>query len=143
MLELVWISLACAAIAMGAGMLWFGPLFSQPWTTAMGWSGLSDDERKERAKAAGPGYLVTAIGAIIGALVLWVIFDASYTDFARLGKAGWGLALGLLVWIGFYLPATAMTTFFETRNWRLWQIDAGYRFVVFGLWGLTVGLLHV
>lgn len=143
MLELIWIALACAATAMVLGMLWWGALFGKPWMAAMGWEDLSEAELEEKKKAGGPGYAISIVGAIIGGLALWFIFDQSASAWQQFTKPGYGLMLGLLVAIGLYLPATAVTLFFESRNWTLWKIDAGYRLIVFGLWGLWVGLLHV
>lgn len=135
--------LACIVTTMALGFLWWGLLFTKPWMKAMGWDGLSKEELKEKGGSGGPGYAMSMLGAAVGGLALWFIFDRSPAGWEDFGKAGWGVILGLLVGIAFYVPATATTIFFEDRNRVLWGIDISYRLVVFALWGLWVGLLHV
>jgi hypothetical protein len=142
-LELVWIVLACVATAMALGMAWYGFLFTKPWMKAMGWDTLTEQELKEKGKTGGPGYLISMIGAALGGLALWFIFDRSPPGWETFGKPAYGALLGLLFWGAIYVPTTATTVFFESRNWTLWGIDISFRGTVFVLWGLWVGLLHV
>jgi Protein of unknown function (DUF1761) len=122
-----------ALIEMGLGFVWYGPFFAKPWMALQGWT-------EERMRGPGPNpviYVVPFIGALVTAYVLAVVIGA--TQMATL--AG-GAGLGLLVAIGFVLPAFASNYTFSSRPSKLYLIDAGYFVVAWVLIGALLGLWH-
>lgn len=127
---------------MVLGMLWYGPLFGQPWLKAMGWGDLSEAEMKEKQAQAMPGYLTSMASAVAATGLVWMVlvsWDALEQLDALAGLAA-GALFGVVGWAAFYVPGTITARFFEDQTWTLWAIGAGYWGVLATLWGLYVGL---
>ena len=122
--HLNWLAVLVAAIAYFAiGALWYAPpLFGRIWADA---GGLSMPERGERPSAA--IYVTPLIGSILSAIALGVLARATGSD-----SLAEGIALGLVVAIGFAVPIAFVTAQFESQKPRpmTWgAINAGYHVV--------------
>jgi len=113
------------------GFLWYGPLFSKPWSKHTGWT-------NEKVKTISGGrmatsYILTFLAAVAQAIVLTVIGRS-------LGITLWsdGLWLGLLAGIGFIALGFGTSFLFEHRPIGLWLIVAGYEVVYLAGAGVLV-----
>jgi hypothetical protein len=122
--DLNWLAVIVAAIAYFAiGALWYAPpVFGRVWADAGGFS------LPERGQGPSAGIYVTPlIGSVLSAIVLGMLTKATGTDsFAE------GLALGIVVAVGFAIPIALVTAQFETQKPRAmtWgAVNAGYHVV--------------
>jgi hypothetical protein len=106
------------------GGLWYGPLFGQAWLDAVG-KGKDDIQPS-------PGPFIISLGASL--------VTATVLSFLRLGlgveSVAGGALLGALCSLGFTATAMASDNAFCGWGWRLYAIQAGYRFtytVVMGI----------
>lgn len=110
-----------AAVAfMILGMAWYSPmLFGKLWMNAMG---KTEDEMKN--VNPGMSYMAMTVLSLFMAYVLaYVLYLASATDFSK------AVVTGFWVWLGFIIPVSATTVFFEGRSLRLFILNAGYYLV--------------
>jgi hypothetical protein len=122
--DLNWLAVAVAAIAyfaIGAG--WYAPpVFGRIWMEA---GGLPMPERGSRPSAA--IYVTPLVGSILSAGALGLLGSVTGTDsFAE------GIALGLVVAIGFAVPIALVTAQFESQKPKpmVWgAVNAGYHVV--------------
>jgi hypothetical protein len=118
------LAVVVAAIAYFAiGALWYAPpVFGRIWGDA---GGFALPERGERPSAA--IYVTPLIGSILSAVALGLLAATTDTDsFIE------GIALGLVVAIGFALPISLVTAQFETQKPKpmVWgAVNAGYHVV--------------
>ena len=118
---------AAVVVNIIAGMVWYSPLFfGKPWSQLRGFS-------KENPPNARCGYGVSMVGAAVTALALLMFFRL-----AAVGGVGGAVALSLMAWIGFVLPAKSLDASWGGQSWKLLAIDAGYLLVEFIAIGLTV-----
>jgi hypothetical protein len=122
--ELNWLAVLVAAIAYFAiGAIWYAPpVFGRVWADAGGFA------LPERGEGPGAGIYVTPlIGSVLSAIALGMIAMATGTDtFAE------GIALGVIVAIGFAVPISLVTAQFETQKPKpmVWgAVNAGYHVV--------------
>jgi len=123
--------LAIAIIQMGLGFLWYGPLFSKPWMALQGWT----KERMQQEEVNPVIYLVPFFGALVSAYALALLINAT-----QMGTLFGGIHLGLLVGLGFIVPAFASNYLFSSRPLKLFLIDAGYYLVSPVIAGAILGL---
>lgn len=122
--ELNWLTVVVAALAYFAiGAVWYArPVFGKVWSDAGGFP------LPERGEGPGPGIFVTPlVGSLVSAIALGAIAQATRTDtFAE------GIALGLIVAVGFAIPVSLVTAQFETQKPKpmVWgAVNAGYHAV--------------
>lgn len=114
-----------AILHMIIGMLWYSPaLFGRAWAGFMGFDLTDKAAWKEKQAAAKPAYILSFIGALITALALKLIFQA--TLISHIGPA---LLVGILLWLGFTGPMMLNTTLFSEKPVKLWMIDSFYYLV--------------
>lgn len=111
-----WVAVIVAAVVpMALGAAWYAQaLFGRQWMRAAG-------RTQEDVTAARRGYLVAALAALAMSYVL-----ARLVDYAGATSVGDGLALGVLVWVGFVLTTAAVNGVFAARPLALFAIDGGY-----------------
>jgi uncharacterized protein DUF1761 len=127
--DLNWLAMAVAALAYFAlGAIWYAPpVLGKAWMAASGTTmgGPSSNGSGGDRGGAGPGlYAVPLVGAILAAVAIGLLAAATETD-----TATEGLALGLVIGVGFAVPVAFVTAAFETKKPRpmLWgAINAGY-----------------
>lgn len=122
--ELNWLAVVVAAIAYFAiGAIWYArPVFGTIWGDAGGFP------LPERGEGPGAAIFVTPlIGSVLAAIALAMIAKATDTDtFVE------GIALGLIVAIGFAVSISLVTAQFESQKPKplVWgAVNAGYHAV--------------
>ena len=127
---MLWTLTAIAAaviVNIAVGMVWYSPLFfGKPWAQLKGFS-------KEHPPNARCGYVVSMVGAAVTAVALLLFFRL-----AAVGGVGGAVALSIMAWIGFVLPAKGIDASWGGQSWKLLAIDTGYLLVEFIAIGLTV-----
>jgi Protein of unknown function (DUF1761) len=122
--DLNWLAVIVAAIAYFAiGALWYAPpVFGRIWADA---GGFALPEAGQRPSAA--IYVTPLIGSILSAIALGMLAKATGTDsFAE------GIALGLIVAVGFAIPIALVTAQFESQKPKpmVWgAVNGGYHVV--------------
>ena len=122
--DLNWLAVLVAAIAYFAiGAAWYAPpVFGKIWMEA---GGMVMPERDSRPGAA--IYVTPLIGSVLSAVALGLLAAVTGTD-----SMVEGIALGLVVAIGFALPISLVTAQFETQKPKpmVWgAVNAGYHVV--------------
>ena len=118
--DINWLAVVVAAVVnMVVGFLWYSKmLFAKDWSKATG-------KKMEDMSGGGMGYLFTTLGALIQA---WVL--AHFVRYAGSDTFWQGLVTAFWLWLAFVAVVMATNYMFESRPWRLWQINAGYFLVV-------------
>ena len=122
--DLNWLAVLVAALAYFAiGALWYAPpLFGKAWMAA---GGMTPPEAGSRPSPA--IYLTPLVGSVLSAVALGMLAKATDTDSLQRG-----IALGLVVAIGFAAPIIFVTAQFESQKPKpmVWgAITAGYHVV--------------
>jgi hypothetical protein len=123
--------LVSALVLWLLGAAWYSPvLFAKPWMATLG-----IDKNAANRKTMIPGMIASFIGDLILSFVL-----AHVLGWAGVSTVGWGVFVGVLVWLGFFVAPALPQAIYENRPFRLFAINAGYWLV-----GLIVvgGLLAV
>lgn len=111
------------------GFVWY-TAFSAVWTDAMGWS---EDEMAQEGSSI--GYLITTVASLVAVISLALLLN--WTD-----ASTWqdGLAVGILVGIGFVATTAVQAVPFEGRAWSVYAINAGYNIVALAGIGVLLAL---
>ncbi|MBI4117555.1 MAG: DUF1761 domain-containing protein [Parcubacteria group bacterium] len=136
-----WAILLCGITSIILGSLWYGPLFGKPWSKMMGYKIDPPEAMKEMQKKAMPGYLGSFVGALFMASVLTysLVFASTYL---RISGISAGLQTGFWNWLGFIVPVTVGSVFWEARPWKLWFINAGYWLVLLLVMGMILASIR-
>ena len=130
--DLNWLAVIVASvIGYALGAVWYMAL-AKPW---MAGTGLTREIVASRKQATLRAYAISAIGAFIATLALAILVQLTGTT-----DAGGGLALGLLVGIGFIAVNHAVHDSFEFRPMKLYLINTGYPVLQLALAGLILGI---
>ena len=132
-----WAVLVSAAVTMGLGYAWYGPIFGKQWVALMGWS-KADMEAKMK-EGMGPKYLLQAAGALVMAFVLSHSLVFASTFLHETGVSA-GLQSGFWNWLGFIVPVSLGTVLWDGKPWKLWFINAGYYLVALLVMGVILAL---
>ncbi len=125
-----------AALAVGVanmviGFLWYGPIFSKKWMKEVGLT------EQEIGNGPGIGYFYTFLAALLmGAVTSALVNMLNVTDALH------GVALGLLIGVGYVGTAFLTTYIFSKRSWSLYAIDAGYQILTITVAGLLATLIR-
>jgi hypothetical protein len=122
--DLNWLAVLVAAIAYFAiGAAWYAPpVFGRVWGEAGGFALPEPGTRPSPAI-----YFTPLIGSVLSAVALGLLAAATGTD-----SMMEGIALGLVVAIGFALPISLVTAQFESQKPKpmVWgAVNAGYHIV--------------
>ncbi len=133
-----YIAIIVAAIASYVlGFLWHGPLFGKQW---MMLSGMTPEKMNE-AKAK--GMTKTFIAAFLTTLLMSYVIANIY-DFASSYYNLYGYQMGLMVafwsWLGFIVPVTLNTVFWENRTWKLWLFNVSFELVSIALMAVIIAV---
>lgn len=131
-----WAVLVSAILAMVAGGVWYGSLFSRKWMEIVGVKPEDVEARKKMQQSAGPLY---AVQFLLTLFQVWVL--AYYIQ-------GWkdvsGLSHALMIWAAFVMPTVAGSAMWNNDPkkvaWGRFLIQAGYQLVIFALFGLVLGM---
>jgi len=128
-----WAIIAAVAVNMIVGAIWYSPaLFAKEW------SKLAGRKMEDMRKNAGPGYAITALGALIQAYILahFVAYTAYfYPSYSNIRV---GLTTGLFLWIAFVAVTQGVNTVFAGTRKKLWAINTGYFLVVLLINGIIL-----
>jgi hypothetical protein len=122
--DLNWLAVLVAAIAYFAiGAAWYAPpVFGKAWAAAGGFALPEPGTRPSSAI-----YVTPLVGSVLSAIALGMLASATKTNsFLE------GIALGLVVAIGFAVPISLVTAQFETTKPKpmVWgAVNAGYHVV--------------
>lgn len=112
--------LVAAVVNMVVGFVWYSKaLFGKDW------SKLTGRKLEDMSKNAGPTYLLTILGALIQAYILF-----HFVVFAGAKTAAEGAVTGLWLWVGFVAVTQGVYTLFANSRKKLWAINTGYFLVV-------------
>lgn len=130
--NLNWLAIIVAGVVYFVmGALWYSPvLFANLF---MKYRGLTREEIQGSGNPA--DYLLTLVGDLVSALVLTIVLQlaqpVSVTD---------GIAVGLLVALGFALPSALTYTVFSGPHKMLWAIYSGYQLAGFTVMSIILTL---
>ncbi len=125
--------LGAAVAAMVVGWLWFGLIFSKPWTR------LAQLDERPKAKDAVQYPIAFAVN-LIGAFVLaYVSTSAQLANQNSLLEAA--LTSAVFVWLAFSAGRALITTTFESRSVKLFLLNTGHDLAVFLTMALVIGLV--
>lgn len=137
-IDVNWFAVGLATFAsFVVGGLWYSPiLFLKQWSKL---AGISKEQLKKGP--GGRGWLLTALGALLQAYVLYhvtFLSDYFYTDYSWLQAA---LSSAFFMWLGFQLAMLLTHDSFEQRPFKLTAITAGSQLATLLAMGLVIGLL--
>ncbi|HEV2011036.1 MAG TPA: DUF1761 domain-containing protein [Candidatus Limnocylindria bacterium] len=127
-----WIAIIVATVVnVALGALWFSPLlFVKPWMA------MRPDKTPPSGNASPMLYVITAVGALVGAITLdWIIGLSGAKNFAG------GAVIGLYAGLGFVAPAILSDNLFNERPFKLYLIVAGFPVVALLVMGAIIGAL--
>jgi hypothetical protein len=100
------------------GFVWFGLLFQRQW-------GAAHNLTREQMRPQGASAVIAIVAPLINA---WVLAVLSLNLGAK--SLGDAVALGVLVWLGFFATQQAATTAFQRRSWNIFGIDTVHALIV-------------
>ncbi len=126
-----------AAVVVGVasivlGFIWYGPLlFGKLWAKLIGFT---DEDLKRGSPVM---YLLPVVsGIVMGGVTSYLVLALGIT--AALD----GIALGLLLGVGYITTSFATNYFFQRKNVRLFLLDAGYQVLNVVIAGLITTLVR-
>jgi hypothetical protein len=109
--------LVSALILWILGAAWYSPaLFAKAWMALVG-----IDKNAANKKSLVPGMIASFIGDFILSFVL-----GHMIGWAGATTLGWGVFVGVLVWLGFFVAPALPQGIYENRPFKLFAINAGY-----------------
>ena len=111
------------------GALWYSPLlFSKVWLKSLG-----KTQEELNTSSANTGYVLTMIAAVVSAIIL--SYFISLVDSISVSDGAW---IGFLAGFGIAAARELSPTFFESRNFTLYMISAGYHIVALTVMGMIL-----
>ena len=116
-----WLAVVVSALAVFTiGWLWYGPLFSKPWASGMGFSNSGSDATVPPPTMLFLSYLMsfflaTALASILGT--------------AGITEIGAALQAAFMLWLGIVATTYTLNQIYDNRPWRVWAINIGYHLV--------------
>jgi Protein of unknown function (DUF1761) len=109
--------LVSALILWILGAAWYSPpLFAKPWMAALG---ITPDSANKK------GLILGMISSFVGDLILSLVL-AHIVVWSGAQTFGWGVFIGVLVWLGFIAAPALPQGIYENRPFRLFAINTGY-----------------
>lgn len=120
--------LVAAVVYMALGFLWYGPLFGKAWMRLVG---MTKADMNKAKKGMGKTYLISFVGAVVMAYVLYHFLRFAGANTWEAGAQG-----GFWAWLGFVATTGVNEHLFSVKPkpWSLYAINQGYLLV-----GLMVG----
>ena len=139
-IHLNWLAILASVVASFAlGSLWYGPLFSKVWATAMGFGAM-----KPSGAEIARGSILNLIGTFFMAYVLahdvLVWRPSTWKVGADSAPYVYGFFAGLFVWIGFVVPILLNGVAFERKSWKVFGIAAGFQFLSLQAMGMILSV---
>ena len=135
MMDVNWIAVIVAAVVYNAiGFAWYSDsLFGKMWRDEVG---MSKEKMKMASGNMGRMFAFMAVGSIVMAYVLSVVFSAF-----EVGTIMSALTVSFWVWLGFIATTLLNGVTYEMKTWRYYSINAGYQLVGLGAMGAALVLL--
>jgi hypothetical protein len=111
------------------GALWYGLLFGKQWMAL-------EHMTIEQTKVMNPT-IPYIVAFLLELLVAYSV--AQLCIWRNADTVGRGTSVGVLVWIGFIGPLSAMNYMFEMRSWHLFAINEFYPLFGLALMGAIIG----
>lgn len=124
-----WAILACGAVSMLIGFVWYGPMFGKQWMALTGMTQADIEAAQKDPSKMYRSYAVTFIGALVMAFVLsrGIAFGNAYLGSSSVSTA---LISAFWFWVGFIAPVLMGPVLWEKKPWVFWTISAGYYLVL-------------
>ncbi len=115
-----WLAVLVSALAFFAiGWVWYGPLFSKPWASGMGYDGSGSDMSMPPMMLVMSFlmsfFLATALASILGT--------------AGVTETGAAIQAAFMLWLGLIATTYTLNQVYDNRPWRVWAINIGYHLV--------------
>jgi hypothetical protein len=128
----VWALLACVAIRLAVGALWYSKaLFLKPWLKM---SGVKEKEMNKGMVQS------IAIDAVLSLVLAFVLLHAIRYALPGSRDLGQGLAVSLFNWLGLTVPVQIAVYSYEKKPFKYFLILSGYQLVTFLLMGAVLTL---
>jgi len=121
--------IAAAVAAIAIGFVWYSPaLFGPVWLKLAGIS--PEAARAGMVKAYASGFVVALVAAFCLALVL---------DWIKAGSWACGVAIAVVVWLGFVATTRAYGVVFAGQPTGLFFLNSGHELVSYAAMGAILG----
>ena len=122
--------LICVVVYMIIGSIWYGPLFSRPWTRMNGIN--TDAAQKEMMmKAMIPGMTMSVITGFVIATVL-----GRGMQLLDMSSPAYPLIIATILWLPFTALPFGQNYAYLQKPFKLFLIDAGYMLV--SMWSIAL-----
>lgn len=112
-----WLVVVVAALAsFMLGWIWYGPLFSKPWASGMGYDTSNSD-----MKMPPLNLVLSYLMSFFMAMALSAIMAAG-----SVAGAGAALQMAFLLWLGIVATTYTLNQIYDSRPWRVWAVNVGY-----------------
>ncbi len=128
-----WAILVAVIFNQGLGAAWYS-ILAKPWMDDTGMTRQDVEAMKGTPRQWYP-YVIAVVSGIVFTFGLAMLAQKTKAD-----HAVEGLALGLLVAIGFVFTSNAVNYAYEGRSLRLFLINAGYPLISYGVIGIMLSV---
>ena len=125
--------IACAVLSMAIGFVWYGPLFSKPWSKMTGWT--SEKVAALPKSNMVMNYVLAFIAAFVVASILAIALLATGSN-----GVGEGIITAIVLWVGFTGATIGVNMIFERRPLALFGIEAGYHLLALILYSIVLSV---
>lgn len=118
----LWSIIISIVMSVVLGFIWYGPLFGKQW---MALNGMKMPDPKPGFKVMIKPICISLAGALFMSYVLsrLIAVGVAYLGFTGVSN---GLAIGLMMWVGFIVPVLFNYAGWEGKSWKLFFINGGY-----------------
>lgn len=135
MMDVNWIAIIVSAVVFNAiGFAWYSDsVFGKAWRKE---SGMTKEQINEGSKNMGKMFVFMAVGSILMAYVMSVVFNAfqTVTVMDALSVAFW-------LWLGFVATVLLNGVVYEMKSWKYYGINVGYQLLGMLAMGAVIVLL--
>lgn len=135
MMDVNWVAILVSAVVFNAiGFAWYSDsVLGKAWRKE---SGMTKEQINEGSKNMGRMFFFMAVGSIVMAYVMSVVFNAFHTTTVQdaLIAAFW-------LWLGFVATVLLNVVAYELKTWKYYSINAGYQLVGMLAMGVVLVLL--
>jgi hypothetical protein len=129
-----WAVLLAGVTQMAVGAVWYSPgVFGKVWAKLVGFTQADMEQAKQKGMAN--AYVLTFIGALLGAFVLANVINLTNS----VGAVAGALA-GFWLWLGFLAPAKMGRVLWENKSKELFFLDAGHALAGMLVMGVILGV---
>jgi len=123
-----------ALVYMGLAKLWYSSsVFGKMRMESCG----TEKKESECCKASTGTYIACFIQAFVMAFILGYFINAFQPQ-----MASEGMKLGITAWLGFIATTQLCPVIWGKHSLKNFFIDAGFKFVVFAIWGAAFAVWH-